>query len=731
MNAPRRARLGHGGVANRGGGSLRRPHGVRRRPSEVGAGQPGRLEGVKSRPIPTETAKVRSRATRPRSLVRTFAIYAASSLVMVTALGLVLAASYRSEARQRGVAEGRSEALLVAQTAVDPLLDGRPLGDRLSADETKSLDRLVARAVRRHNVLRLRLRDLAGNVVFSDDGSGYGVKPEDEAIDAAHGTIVARLTHLNSDSNDHGAIGPEAVEVYVPLMAGDPARRVGVLEIYLPYAPINVDVSSGLHRLYRDLALGLAALYLLLFALSVSLSRRLRQQVTRNRFLAEHDLLTELPNRSLFHRCAEDAMSDAVRRQTKTALAIMDLDRFKEINDTLGHHNGDELLTKLARRLAAFTRPQDAVARLGGDEFGVILCDVDDPEEVLRRLRDLIEKEVQVGGLPLSTESSIGYVLMPDDGTDVDELLQRADVALYVAKAQHAGVVRYDPSQDHYNAANLGLIADLRHAIDNGELVLHYQPKISLAQGGVDAVDAVEALVRWEHPSHGLLGPDRFVPLAEQTDLIDKLTQWVLGRALSDMTALDTELSHVAVSVNVSARNICSGEFASRVIAALEAHAVPAHRLTLEITETALLTDPSRAAVALAELSALGVRISIDDFGIGQTSLGFLSSLPVHELKIDQGFVTDMTSVPSHSAIVRSIVDLAHNLGLRVVAEGVETADVLGQLRYVGCDVAQGYLFSRPLPLAALETWLATQRTGSPPFVRSFAPLGDGGVAHR
>ncbi|HEY7948830.1 MAG TPA: bifunctional diguanylate cyclase/phosphodiesterase [Acidimicrobiales bacterium] len=651
---------------------------------------------------------VSPRGIRSRSLLRIFAIYAVTSLAMVAALGFVLAGSYRSEARQRGVAEGRSEALLVAETAVDPLLDGRPLGDRLSPGETRDLDRLVAQSVRRHNVLRLRLRDLAGNVVFSDDGSGYGAKPEDEAVEAAHGAIVARLTHLNTDSNDHGASGPAAVEVYVPLMAGVPAHRVGVLEVYLPYAPINVDVGSGLHQLYRDLALGLGALYLVLFALSVSLSRRLRQQVTRNRFLAEHDLLTELPNRALFHRCAKEAVTDAVRRQTHTALAIMDLDRFKEINDTLGHHNGDELLTKLARRLSAFTRPQDAVARLGGDEFGVILCDVDDPEEVLRRLREVIEKEVQVGGLPLSTESSIGYVLLPDDGTDVDELLQRADVALYVAKAQHAGVVRYDASQDHYNAANLGLIADLRHAIDNDELILHYQPKVTLPDG---AVEAVEALVRWEHPVHGLLSPDRFVPLAEQTDLIDKLTHWVLHRALTDMTSPGSELSDMAVSVNVSARNICSGQFATQVIAALRDLAVPADGLTVEITETALLTDPGRAGSVLAELSAHGVRISIDDFGIGQTSLSFLSSLPVHELKIDQGFVTDMTSVPAHGAIVRSIVDLGHNLGFHVVAEGVETQEVLDELRHLGCDVAQGYLFSRPLPLVQLQTWLAGHRT--------------------
>jgi diguanylate cyclase (GGDEF)-like protein len=637
-------------------------------------------------------------------MTRTFAIYAGSSLIMVAALGFALAASYRTEARQRGVAEGRSEAILVAETAIEPILDGRPLGDHLSQTETSQLDRLAARSVRSHNVLRLRLRDLSGNVVFSDDGSGFGDKPEDEALDAARGAIVARLTHLNDDSNDKGPIGPAAVEVYVPLEAGEPVRRVGVMEVYLPYAPINVDVTAGLHELYRDLSMGLVALYLILFALSVSLSRGLRQQLTRNKFLAEHDLLTDLPNRALFHRYAKAAVTAAVDEHIQTALGIIDLDRFKEINDALGHHNGDELLTKLARRLAAFIRPEDAVARLGGDEFGVILVDVSDAEEVLRRLRDVIEKEVEVSGLPLSTESSIGYVIIPDDGTDVDELLQRADVALYVAKAQHAGVVRYAPTQDHYNSANLGLIADLRHAIDADELVLHYQPKVTLPDG---QIDAVEALVRWQHPTQGLLYPDRFVPLAEQTDLMEKLTRWVLHQALSDMSSPDPEFAQVAVSVNVSARNICHAGFATQVIEALRDHAVPAHRLMIEITETALLTDPGRATKALGELATLGVGVSIDDFGIGQTSLGFLSSLPVHELKIDKGFVTTMTSDRAHAAIVRSVIDLGHNLSLRVVAEGVETEEVLTELRRAGCDMAQGYLFARPMPLAALRPWLA------------------------
>jgi diguanylate cyclase (GGDEF)-like protein len=643
-------------------------------------------------------------------LARLFVTYAAITALPVVLLGLTLGASYRTEAQDRGISVGRSEALLVARTAVEPVLDGRPLSRGLSPAETVAMRHLVTRAVGDHDLLRLRLRNLAGYVVFSDDGSGFVLKPEGPAhAAAAYGTVTARLTRLNADDNDTGPVGPQAVEVYQPLYAGTSLRRVGVLEMYLPYAPIAADVNAGLRGLYRDLTIGLGALYLALFIISVSVSRRLRQQIKENKFLAEHDPLTDLPNRSLFHQHAQEAVMRAVRTDSRAAIAIVDLDRFKEVNDTLGHDSGDQLLTLLAQRLADHTRPQDAVARLGGDEFGVILSDVGDAEEVLRRLRDIIVHEVEVSGLPLSVESSIGYVIAPNDGIDVDDLLQHADVAMYLAKAQHVGVVHYDPEHDHYDAANLGLIADLRHAIDAGELVMHYQPKAALDDG---RVEAVEALVRWQHPTLGLLYPDRFIPLCEQTDLIDRLTTWVMRTALTDIR----DLGGVSVSVNVSARTLGRGRFAEQVISVLADLDVDPGRLIIEITETALLTDPPRAAAVLAQLDAVGVRVSLDDFGIGQTSLGYLSSLPVHELKIDKSFVMDMLANPAHAAIVQSIVDLGHNLRLLVVGEGVETDDVFATLREAGCDLAQGYLLARPMPVDQLRGWLSTapQPTANP-----------------
>jgi diguanylate cyclase (GGDEF)-like protein len=454
--------------------------------------------------------------------------------------------------------------------------------------------------------------------------------------------------------------------------------------------------------LYRDLVIGLGVLYLVLFAITASVSRGLRREVALNAFLAEHDTLTELPNRTLFHRRAEALVAESRRGRT-AAIAIVDVDRFKEVNDTLGHHNGDLLLTELGRNLAATMRPGDTVARLGGDEFGLIVCDVADPEPVLWRLRAVIDHEVEISGLPLSVEASVGFVVTPEDGTDVDSLLQHADVAMYAAKSTHAGVVRYEPSLNRFDAGNLSRVSKLRRGIDADELVLHYQPLATLADR---KLVAVEALVRWQHPEDGLLYPDQFLPLAEQTDVIDRLTAWVLRTAARQILELAPD-ANLTVAVNVSARSLGKATFADEVIAILEQTRLPPTRLIIEVTETALLVDPRRAADVLQRLSAAGVRVSLDDFGRGQTSLAYLSTLPLDELKIDRSFVFDMLENPANAAIVRSIIDLGHNLDLRVVGEGVETNEVLARLHASGCDIAQGYLLARPMPAERLHEWIA------------------------
>ena len=643
-------------------------------------------------------------APRHESTMRQFAVFAAIALVPVLVLGLVLAGTYRTEAARRGLAEGRSEALLMAQTAVQPILDGRPLTEGLSPVETMRLHQLASGAVAHHDVQRLRVRDLAGNVVFSDDGSGFGQRPEDEALDAARGATVARLTRINSDSDDSGKVGPQTVEVYLPLYAGAAHARVGVLEVYLPYSPISADVSQGVRDLYRNLAIGLALLYVVLFGISFWVVRRLRRQVRLNAYLAEHDPLTDLPNRSLFHRRATAELARGAELGYPTTIAIVDLDQFKEVNDTLGHHNGDRLLTAIGQRLLAHLRAPDSLARLGGDEFGLVLSNVSRPEDVLSRLREVIQQEVQISGLPLSIESSIGYVIAPEDGGDIDDLLQKADVAMYVAKRDRSGVMRYVAAQNHYDSANLALVSDLRHAIADGQLRLHYQPKIDIE---TSEVCGVEALVRWQHPTHGLLFPDRFIPLVEQTDLIDELTEWVVAQALADLVVFSATSPELTMAINVSARNLGRVGFARQVLDATEAAGVATDRVTIEVTETALMTDPARAAVVLGEMSEAGIQISVDDFGSGQTSLSMLADLPIDELKIDRGFVFDIERNDAHAAIVRSIVELGHNLGFHVVAEGVETGGVRDEVAATGCDLVQGYYFARPLPSAQLLDRLA------------------------
>jgi diguanylate cyclase (GGDEF)-like protein len=644
-----------------------------------------------------------------RATARLFAVYAVISLIPIAALGFILAADFRSEAQSRGIDQARSEAQLIAQTAIEPLLDGAPLSAGLTTADRTSMRRLVRQTVdsKGEGTLRLRLRDQTGHIVFSDDGTGFDDPVDDEALEAAHGEKVAILTHLNTDATPRHP-GPRAVEVYLPLRAGSPARAVGVLELYLSYAPINREVAGLLSTMYRDLIIGLGALYLTMFAISASVTRRLRRQSQLNARLAQFDTLTGLPNRTLFEHLAAAALQTGRHQGQATAIAVVDLDRFKEINDTLGHRNGDEVLAEVGRRLAAAAGPDMTVARLSGDEFGLVVpCKVD-PEADLAEVRRILQRDILVGGLTLSVQASIGYALAPADADDVGTLMRRADVAMYLAKAEHAGIARYDVRRDQYDAATLGLVAELRQAIDSDQLVLHYQPQRDLASG---RTTAIEALVRWQHPTRGLLYPDTFLPLAEQTDLIDQLTRWVLRRALGDLQQLGE--SELSVAVNVSARGIGRGELANDVIEILRELAVDPRRLVIEVTETTILADPARAAIELCRLTAAGVKISLDDFGQGQTSLGHLSALPLAELKIDRGFVDDMLEHPAHAAIVHSVIDLGHNLGLRVVAEGVETREVLVHLADRGCDLVQGYLLSRPVPLDKLASWLAAERTAA------------------
>jgi predicted signal transduction protein with EAL and GGDEF domain len=360
----------------------------------------------------------------------------------------------------------------------------------------------------------------------------------------------------------------------------------------------------------------------------------------------------------------------------------------------------------MARRLAGAMRDVDTLARLGGDEFAILLpgADAAGARLVAARLLQLLEEPFELNGSSLDVGGSLGVALYPQHGEDAEVLLQRADVAMYVAKRAGGGQAVYEPTQDHHTPERLAVHTELRLGIDRGELVLHYQPKFACHDG---QLVGVEALVRWAHPRRGLVMPDEFIPLAEQTGLITPLSRWVLEAVVRQCRVWQDLGRHIPIAVNLSMRDLHDVHLPATIQQLLTRWAVPPRLLRVEITESSLMADPERALAIVARLAALGVRIAIDDFGTGYSSLAYLKKLPVDELKIDRSFVSDMRDDASDQAIVRSTIDLAHNLGLRVVAEGVEDAATWQLLTQLGCDEAQGYHLGRPAPPTALATWLA------------------------
>jgi diguanylate cyclase (GGDEF)-like protein/PAS domain S-box-containing protein len=437
----------------------------------------------------------------------------------------------------------------------------------------------------------------------------------------------------------------------------------------------------------------------------------LRRLSELNLHLSLHDSLTGLPNRASFRDQVERAIGTADSTVTELAVLLMDLDRFKEINDTLGHHYGDLLLIELARRLTSVMRKTDAVARLGGDEFGVLVTNLSESpsvlEHVIERILAALEQPFLVDGLPLHVEASIGVARYPSHGGDVDLLLQRADVAMYVAKDSGAPHAVYTAELDHHDTASLTLLSELPRAIRDRELLLHYQPKVDVRTG---ELAGVEALTRWRHPSRGMIPPGDFISAAEKTGLMQPLTLYVLDEALGQLARWRKEGHEITIAVNLSMRNLIDPRLAEQVADALDSYELPGECLTLEITESAIISDPAAATEVIRRLKLLGVGISIDDFGTGYTSLAYLARLPITQLKIDRSFVIDMNRNTDDAAIVRSIITLGHDLGLEVVAEGVETEGARNQLARLGCDTIQGYWLSRPLPPDELRAWLVDRR---------------------
>jgi diguanylate cyclase (GGDEF)-like protein len=487
--------------------------------------------------------------------------------------------------------------------------------------------------------------------------------------------------------------------------------------LLIALSPIVAVATSNSLLLLPLIALPLAAVHK---AAKVSLENAglvetLKLKAEENEYQATHDALTRLPNRTLFHDRLQQAILSVARSGAAVAVMLMDLDRFKEINDALGHQTGDLVLQEMSRRLTVVVREGDTIARLGGDEFALVVNALDDVgavQIVANRILRAFDEPFMINGMALHIGTSLGIAVHPEQGHTPDVLIQRADVAMYTAKANRTGFEYYSPESDYHSPARLALVDELRSAIEQHELTLHYQPKVNFA---TNRVVGVEALARWEHPRRGAISPVEFIELAEQSGLINALTFYVLDRALEQMNEWLGKGLDLAVSVNLSLQSLLDLQLPTVVAEMLKKWNVPPANLILEITESCMMSDPTRTMAILNKLNDMGVRLSIDDFGTGYSSLSYLKRLPVTELKIDKSFVMDMLADDSNAVIVRSTIDLGRNLGLAVVAEGVASDEIYETLIGLGCSIAQGFHISRPIPAPEIEAWLKSSAWAETP----------------
>ena len=438
---------------------------------------------------------------------------------------------------------------------------------------------------------------------------------------------------------------------------------------------------------------------------------------------ARLDPLTGLLNRDHFHECLADILENNDGNNASFSLLILDLDRFKEVNDTLSHRFGDELLQQIAVRIIEATPDAELRCRLGGDEFAILSrADGHNAVTTARQIQSMLETPIVLDKIEIDIQASIGIAAFPEDPISAHEFFRRAEVAMYHSKRHGMRLTVYSSALDRNNKRRLALLGELRSAIENQQLLLHYQPKVDLA---LNCTLGVEALLRWKHPQHGLIPPGEFIQLAEQSDLIRNLTYWVMDEALYQCHVWRQIGYSLNVAVNLSPRNLHDPGLPIKIGGLLAKWAVPARFLTLEITENAIMSDPERASNILVRLHDMGIHLSIDDFGTGYSSLIYLKKLPVTQIKVDCSFVRNMTHDEDDAVIVQSTIDLGHNLNCQVVAEGVENIETLEQLRELGCDQAQGYYLSRPLPADDITTWFAQSQWGIPVVLSTpLAPRG-------
>jgi len=601
-----------------------------------------------------------------------------------------------SQAHNQAVSGALAEARVFARLTVERDVTSSAMASPLTSAETNDLQGDFSQLSTSRELVGLEVWRPDGSVLYSSGVDQYALVSGQELASAAAGRAVVRFE--NEPSARTGA--PTAVvEVLVPMPSVAYSQGRFVAGELIPSGPVVDSASWANDRLALATLVGIVLAVLWLWGLR----RRLRAQA----YQAWHDHLTGLGNRALLDSAAGRALAD----DAEACLVLMDLDGFKRVNDTLGHAAGDELLGQLALRLRSSTRPGDALVRLGGDEFAVLMPGIgaEAAQAAGERLLQAASGQFVVRGVLVDTEASIGVAVAPGDGKGLGQLLQAADIAMYQAKRGKLGVCTFSRASSDVDAGDLELLAQLRTAIGAGQLRLHYQPAVALHPR---ATQLVEALVRWEHPKRGLLGPGLFIPLAEDTALIHPLTAWVLDEAVRQCAAWRLDGLSVAVAVNISPRSLTRPGLVELVIETLARHRLPASALHLEVTESAIIARPELARQVLHQLRARGISIAIDDFGTGYTSLVHLKTLPVEVLKIDRVFVSHLVDGCAERAIVSSIIELGHGLGMELVAEGVEDEATLELLRALGCDTAQGFHISRPMKSDDAGRWLSRRADG-------------------
>jgi diguanylate cyclase (GGDEF)-like protein len=622
--------------------------------------------------------------------VLAIALGLASALILIVVHHFALSQAERAATRQAG---------LLASTVFQREVGRGDVEAPVTMSRRKELDALLRTYVLAEDIVGLSLVRGDGLVTYSTDHRAIGTITSGElASEAAAGTILSRVSASGTASTKTDG---KTLETYAPV---GPNANVGAALIAQSYEPIAGSARALQLRVGAILEALLIVLFAVLVPLLIRVTRRIQRQIERIHRQAFFDELTGLPNRTHLFEGLGLAVSRAAEGSRVLAVLLVDLNRFREINDTLGHEVGDAVLVEAGSRLRTVVGEERLLARLGGDDF-VVVAEFEREADAMafaEQIRTAVEPPIDSDGMQLAIDATIGIAFYPVDGRDAHTLVKHAEVATYTAKEWRSGVLGYSPAVDPHDPEQLKLAAALREAADEGQLRLHYQPKIDLA---TSSIAGFEALAHWEHPTRGLLPPGAFIPVAERTGAIRHVTRAVLSAAIEQLREWSS--TELTVAVNLTAIDLLDAELLKRLKGLLRKHGVDPSRLCIELTESTIMADPERARSILAQIAATGVRLSIDDFGTGHSSLAYLKDLPVQEVKIDRAFIADMSVSRNNRMIAKATIQLVHSLGLEVVAEGVEDEEVHSELLGLGCDYAQGYFYGRPQPLAAAEELIA------------------------